>query len=71
MIDLKREKWRYCIFNESRNTYIESIPETKAFWLSKMLYSNKNREKLDELASLQNQVEEVWLQEKLGKQNFH
>ena len=39
-----------------------------------MLYSIKNREdlgKLEELALLQNQVEEVRLQDKLGKQNFH
>ena len=39
-----------------------------------MLYSIKNRkdlEHLEELASLQNQVEEVQLQDKLGKQNFH
>ena len=39
-----------------------------------MLYSIKNRkdlEILEELASLQNQVEEVWLQDRLGKQNFH
>ena len=39
-----------------------------------MLYSIKNRddlEKLEELASLQNQVEEVQIQDKLIKQNFH
>ena len=39
-----------------------------------MLYSIKNREyseKLKELASLENQKEEVRLQDKLGKQNFH
>ena len=39
-----------------------------------MLYSIKNRkdlEHLEELASLQNQVEEGRLQDKLGKQNFH
>ena len=38
-----------------------------------MLYSIKNREysgKLEELASLQNQVEDSRLQDKLGKQNF-
>ena len=35
LIDLK--KWgqgRYCICNESRNTNIECISETKAFWLT-------------------------------------
>ena len=39
-----------------------------------MLYSIKNREdleKLKELATLQNQVKAVRLQDKLGKQNFH
>ena len=39
-----------------------------------MLYSIKNNEhleKLKELASLQNQVKAVRLQDKLGKQNFH
>ena len=38
-----------------------------------MLYSTKNRddiENLEELASLQNQVEEVRLQDQLGKPNF-
>ena len=39
-----------------------------------MLYPIKNREdfeKLKELATLQNQVKAVKLQDKLGKQNFH
>ena len=39
-----------------------------------MLYSIKDREdlqNLEELASLQNQVNEVWLQDRLGEQNFH
>ena len=39
-----------------------------------MLYSIKNiedLENLEELASLQNQVKVVRLQDKLGKQNFH
>ena len=39
-----------------------------------MLYSIQNREdleKLGELISLQNQVDEVRLQEKLGEQHFH
>ena len=39
-----------------------------------MLYSIKNREDLEnlnELASLQDQVRAVSLQDKLGKQNFH
>ena len=39
-----------------------------------MLYSIKDREdlvNLNELASLQDQVEAVRLQDKLGKQNFH
>ena len=39
-----------------------------------MLLSNKDREdlqNLNELASLQDQVEAVVLQDKLGKQNFH
>ena len=39
-----------------------------------MLYSIKDREdleKLEQLASLQNQVKAVRLQDKLGKQNFH
>ena len=26
-----RDQVRYCIWNESKNTYIESTPETKAF----------------------------------------
>ena len=39
-----------------------------------MLYSSKNREDLEKiknLATLQNQVKSVRLQDKLGKQNFH
>ena len=39
-----------------------------------MLYSikdGKDLEKLEELASLQNQVKVVRLQDKVGKQNFH
>ena len=39
-----------------------------------MLYSIKDREDLEnlsELASLENQVKVVRLQDKLGKQNFH
>ena len=39
-----------------------------------MLFPIKNEEDLkglEELASLQNQVEEVQLQDKLGKQNIH
>ena len=39
-----------------------------------MLYSIKNievSEKLEELASLQDQVKDLRLQDKLGKQNFH
>ena len=39
-----------------------------------MLYSIKNREyleNLNELASLQDQVKTIRLQDKLGKQNFH
>ena len=39
-----------------------------------MLYAIKNREdleNLEELASLENQVKVVKLQDKLGKQNFH
>ena len=39
-----------------------------------MLYSNKNKEELEnlgELASIKNRIKELHLQEKLGKQNFH
>ena len=39
-----------------------------------MLYPINNREdlkKLDEAVSLQNQVQEVRLQDKLGEQNYH
>ena len=36
-----------------------------------MLYSIKNREDLEELVSLQDQVKVVKLQDKLGEQNFH
>ena len=39
-----------------------------------MLYSNKNREEsetLNELVSLNNQVDDLRLQDKLGEQNFH
>ena len=38
-----------------------------------MLYSNENKEdleKLNKLVSLNNQVDEVRLQDELGKQNF-
>ena len=40
----KRDQGRYCIGNESKNTYRECTPETKAFSFTKMLYSIKNRE---------------------------
>ena len=43
------------------------------FWMKEM-YSIKNKEELEnlkELVSLENQVNEVRLQDKLGKQNFH
>ena len=36
-----------------------------------MLYSIKNIEDLQILASLQNQIQEVILQNKLGEQNYH
>ena len=39
-----------------------------------MLFPTKNRDdlaKLEQLASLQNQVEELRLKDKLGKQKFH
>ena len=39
-----------------------------------MLYSIKNRknlEKLEELVSLKNQVQEARLQDRLGEQNYH
>ena len=39
-----------------------------------MLHSIKNREdweNLNKLVSLKNQVDELWLQDKLLKQNFH
>ena len=70
----KGDQGRYCICNESKNTYIECTPETKNFGLSQLLYSIKNREvleNLEELVSLINQVEEVRLQEKVGEQSFH
>ena len=41
----KRDQGRYCICNESKNTYIECSSGTKAFWLTKMMYSKK-REKI-------------------------
>ena len=62
------------IFNESKNTYIECIPESEPFQIFQMLFPIKDREdleKLKELATLQNQVKAVRLQDKLGEQNFH
>ena len=65
---------KYPIFNESKDTYIECICKTEPFWSSYMLFAFNNREgfkKIEELASLKNQVEETRLQDKLGKQNYH
>ena len=65
---------RYCVSNERKDTYIDCTPATKAFWLTLVLYGLYNEndlEKLNELASLKNQVEELGLQDQMGKQNFH
>ena len=70
----KRDRGKYCICNESKNTYLEATPQTKPFQIFQMLYSNKDREdlkNLEELVSLQDQVKVVRLQDKIGKQNFH
>ena len=43
--------------NESKNTFIECIPDSEAFWLPEMLFAIKNREdieNLENLASLEN-----------------
>ena len=69
----KKDQGRYRICNENKNTYIECTPEAKPFWLTKMLYSIKNSwdlEEFEELAPLQNQVEEARLQNKLCTQSF-
>ena len=65
---------KYSMFNERKNTYIESICATEAFKIFEMLFPIKNiqeLEQLKELVSLQNQIQEVRLQDKLGKQNYH
>ena len=72
----KREQGRYCNCNENRNTYTECFPETKLFRSKKMLKLNSKKdreglEKIEELASLQNQIKDIQLQDKSGKQNFH
>ena len=77
-IDISKKIYEgnFCIFNESKNFYIEYAPETIPFYFIQtfqMLYSLKNRdhlESLNDLASLQNQVKALSLHDKLGKQHF-
>ena len=64
----------YRILNESRDTTIESIPESEVFYFFKCyihIDGEKFSKKIEELVSLENQVEELRLQDKLGKRNFH
>ena len=61
------------ILNESKNTFIECIPETELFQIKYMLYPNKDREhlqNLNELVSLESQAKAARLEYKLGEQNF-
>ena len=67
---------RYTIRNCNKNTYIEYIPETKAFYFLyiNMIYSIKNKDEikdLEELEELQSKIKQVGLVEKLGKQGYH
>ena len=48
----KRDQGRYCICDGSENFYIEGTPETKPFSITKMLYSNRNRDDLKSLEEL-------------------
>ena len=61
------------IFNESRNTYIECRCESEDFFfeLFCLIENREDLEKLEELVSLQNPVNEVRLQDKFSKQIFH
>ena len=66
---------KYRFFNKSKNTDIECIPESEVFYFLKVI-STKNRQELkttEELALIKksSRREEVRLQDRLGKQNFH
>ena len=58
MTRLKKEG-KYRLFNESKNTFIECIPQNEVFQFFYMLYPNRNGEDLEnlvELSSLQKHV---------------
>ena len=58
---------------KTKTHILNAFPKVKIL-VFEMLYPIKNRddlENLEELASSQNQVEVLRLQDKLGKQNFH
>ena len=61
-------------FSKKAKTHkLNAFPKVKLF-VFQMLYPIKKRddfEKLEELASLQNQVGDLRLHNKFGKQNFH
>ena len=73
LIDLNREITEDNVLVMKAETYFECTPETKAFsnWMLCPIRNRDHLEKLEELASIHNQVEEIRLQDKLGKQNFH
>ena len=70
---INKNEGKYRFFNESKKTYTDCISESELFKNFYMLFAINNREDLEnlnELASLQDQVKAVRLQDKLGKQNF-
>ena len=74
LIDLKREIEEVTVSAMKAKTHIlDASPKRNFFWLALMLYSIRNTEdfeKLEELASLPNQLEDLRLQDNLGNQNF-
>ena len=70
-IDMNRHKKESkSFFNESKNTYTECINESETVWFFICCFQLKLEmiwNKLEELISLKNQVENSRLQDKLGK----
>ena len=75
-IDMTKNKneGEYRFFNESKNTYIECVPDTEDFLGNLkccIQLKTDDLEKVNELLSLQNRVKDLRLKDKIGKQNFH
>ena len=61
------------IFNGSKTTFFESVPEREPFYKIIDVSKNKYRRftKLNKLVSLESQVKAVRLKEKLGEQTYY